>query len=355
MRKLSANLLALSLHLSQASCSPASRRISPAASIQLPAQRGTGRPCCAGCTCDCRCGKTPTGTPGASRSQSKSSETRRGKREDSRGGSRPRESSTKSTASRPSQDSGRQDTTPTRDQRSGSKRPDEGRAASIRDQSVPRAAQAQAHDNLPLRGRRTATDPQGSSSEARVQPGRSKSRGRDAAATGHHGQPQATTATMPPPPPMPQAGGPLVPVPGQQQQYQSQRPPRRQAAPGMQPRRDPQYAPESSGTQQHGAATSTQTHPHMARPQVPGQTAGTVHQPTHDPFHGPGPSYQTQAGPSSFSTPAGAAVPPDGRDPSRPQRQPDETPIRKKKKDKKNTPIKDIFSFGKKKDKGDKK
>ncbi|KAK7702281.1 hypothetical protein SLS64_009859 [Diaporthe eres] len=43
MRKLSANLLALSLHLSQASCSPSSRRVSPAASIQLPAQRRLSR------------------------------------------------------------------------------------------------------------------------------------------------------------------------------------------------------------------------------------------------------------------------------------------------------------------------
>ncbi|KAK7708174.1 hypothetical protein SLS63_013588 [Diaporthe eres] len=87
---------------------------------------------------------------------------------------------------------------------------------------------------------------------------------------------------------------------------------------------------------------------------VPGQMADTIQHPQHDPFHGAGPSYQAQAGPSSFSTPAGAAVPPDGRDPSQPQRQPDETPV-KKKKDKKNTPIKGIFSFGKKKDKGDKK
>lgn len=354
MRTLSTNLLALSLHLSHASCSPSSRRVSPAASIQLPAQRRTGRPCCASCTCDCRCGKAPTGTPGASRSQSESSEPRSGRREGSRGGSRPREPSTKSTASRPSQDSGRQDTTPTRDQRAGSKRPDEGHAASIRDQSVPRAAQAQAHDNLPLRGRRAAADPQGSSSEARAQAGRSKSRGRDAAATGHQGQPPATAATLPRPPPLPQAAGAPRPVPGQQQQYQSQRTTRGQAAQGIQPRHDPQYAPASSGTQQQGATTSTQTHPHMARPQVPGQTADTIQHPQHDPFHGSGPSYQTQAGPSSFSTPSGAAVPPDIRDPSQPQRQPDETPV-KKKKDKKSTPIKGIFSFGKKKDKSDKK
>lgn len=354
MRKLSANLLALSLHLSQASCSPSSRRISPAASIQLPARGAPGRPCCASCTCDCRCGKTPTGTPGASRSQSESSEPRSGRREGSRGGSRPREPSTKSKASRPSQDSERQDTTPTRDQRSGSKRPDERRAASIRDQSVHRAVQAQAHDNMPLRGRRAAVDPQSSSSETRAQASRSKSRGRDAAAMGHHGQLPATAATLPRPPPLPQAAGASVPVPGQQQQYQSQRPTRGQAAQGMQPRRGPQDAPVSSGTQQQGAATSTQTHPHMARPQVPGQMADTIQHPQHDPFHGPGPSYQTQAGPSSFTTPSGTAVPPDVRDPSQPQRQPDETPV-KKKKEKKNTPIKGIFSFGKKKDKGDKK
>ncbi|KAG6355405.1 hypothetical protein INS49_003367 [Diaporthe citri] len=62
-----------------------------------------------------------------------------------------------------------------------------------------------------------------------------------------------------------------------------------------------------------------------------------------------------RAGPSSFSTPSGAAVPPDVRVPSQPQQEPDETPVKKKKKDKKNTPIKDIFSLGKKKDKGDKK
>lgn len=354
MRKLSANLLALSLHLSQASCSPASRRISPEGSIQLPAPRGTGRPCCAGCTCDCRCGKTPTGTPGASRSQSESSERRRGGREDSRGGSRPREPSSKRPASRPSQDSGSQDTTPTRDQRSSSKKPDEGRAASIRDQSVPRPAQAQAHDNLALRGRQAAVDPQGSSSEARTQPGRSKSRGRDAAATGHHGQPPATAATLPRPPPLPQTSGASVPVPGQQQQHQSQRLTRGQAAQAMQQRRDPQYAPQGSGTQQQGAAASTQTHPHVARPQVPGQIAGTVQHPSHDPFQGPGPSYQAQAGPSSFSTPSGPPVPPDPRDPSQPQRQPDETPV-KKKKDKKNTGMKGIFSLKKKKDKDDKK
>lgn len=353
MRKLSANLLALSLHLSQASCSPSSRRISPAASIQLPTPSGPGKPCCAGCTCDCRCNKASTDT---SRSQSKSSEPRRGKQEGSRGRPTPREASSKRTASRPSQGSGGREATPTRDQRSGSGRPAEGRAASVRDQSVPRAVQAQAHDNLPLRGRQAAVDQQAGTSDIQARTARSKSRGRDAVAAGHHSQAPATDTTLPPHPPLPQAPGVPGPVPAQQQQHQSQRPPRGQAGQGVQPRRDQQYAPASSSTQQQGAATSTQTqpHPHGSRPQVPGQQPGTLQQPPHDPFQGPGPSYQTQAGPSSFSTPSGAGGPPHVRVPSQPQRQPDETPV-KKKKEKKTTPFKNILPFGKKKDKGDKK
>lgn len=348
IEKLSTNLLALSLHLSQASCSPSSRRVSPAGSIQLPAPRDPGRPCCAGCTCDCRCGKAP-------RRPSETSDTQRGRREDSRGGSRPREPSTKRTASRPSQDSGRREATPTRDQRPGAMRIDEARAASIRDQRLPGAiqAQAQAHDNLPIRGRRTAVDPRGGSSEAMVRSGRSKSRGRDTAALGHHGEPPSTTATLPRPPPLPQGAGTSVQVPGQQQQHQGQRPPHGQAGPGTQQHRDPRYAPPpSSGTQHQGAATSTQTHPPMPRPQIPGQMAGTLQQPPHDPFHGPGPSYQAQAGPSSLSTPSRPPVP-GPRVPSQPQRDPEETPV--KKKDKKNTPLKSLNPFKKKKDKEDKK
>lgn len=352
MRKLSANLLALSLHLSQASCSPSSRRISPAASIQIPTPSGPGKPCCAGCTCDCRCNKAPTDTRDSSRSQSKSSEPRRGREEGSRGGSRA--PSTKRAASRPSQDSGRREATPTRDQRTGSRRPEEGRAPSTRDQSVPRAVLAQTHDNLPLRGRTTAIDQQAGTSDVQDRAARSKSRGRDAAAGGHYRQEPEDTMPLPRPPPLPQAAGVSGPVPGQQQQHQSQRPPRGQAGQAMQPRRDQQYAPVSSNTRQQGAAASTQAHLHGQQPQARGRAPGALQQPPHDPFQGPGPSYQTQAGPSSFSTPSGAAVPPDVGGPSQPQRQQDETPV-KKKKDKKGTPLKGMFPFGKKKDKGDKK
>ena len=353
--KLSTNLLALSLHLSQASCSPSSRRVSPAGSIQLPAPRDPDRPCCAGCTCDCRCGKTPTYVHGSPRLRSQTSDTQRGRREGSRGGSRPREPSTKRAPSRPSQDSGRRDATPTKDQRPGATRTDETRAASTRDQRFPGAAQAQAqaHNNLPMRGRPTIIDPQASSSQAQAQSGRSKLRDRDAAAAGHHDQPSATSTTLPRPPPLPQATGASVPVPGQQQQHQGQRPPHGQAVPATQQHRDPRYGPISSGTQHHGAATSTQTQTHMPRSQVPKQTAGALQKTPHDPFHGPGPSYQTQAGPSSLSTPSGAPVPADVRVASQPQRIPDDTPV--KKKYLKNTPLKSFNPFKKKEEKEEKK
>lgn len=325
MEKLSTNLLALSLHLSQASCSPSSRRNSLTIPTRYPTPSDPGKPCCAGCTCDCRCNKDPTNTRAAPRSQSKSSEPRRGRQEGSRGGSQPREASSKRTASRPSQGSGEREVTPTRDQRSGSGRPLEGHAASIKDQPLPRTVQAQAHAKLSLRGRSTANDQQASTSNIQARAGRSKSRGRDAASPGPPAQAPPTAATLP------QASGASVLIPGQQQQHASQGPPRGQAFQGVQPRGDPQDAPVSSRTRQQLAATSSQTHLHVQRPQVPGQPPGALQQPPHDPFQGPGPSYQTQVGPSSYSTPSGAAGPPDVRVPSRPQRQPDETPVKKKK------------------------
>lgn len=317
MRKLSANLLALSLHLSQASCSPSSRRISPAGSIQLPTPRGAGKPCCAGCTCNCRCKKT-TSSRDPSKSESDTSESQRGRREDSRDGSRPRDPSTKRTPSRPSQDSLGRDSTPTRDPRAGAKRPG---AASARDQSVHRHAQGQAHENLPLRGRPTATDQQASSSDAPVRTGRSKSRGRDAAVPGHHEQVPAPAGNLQRPPPLPEASGAPGQAAGQRQQQQPQRPPHAQEGRGTQQQRDPRRAPTIPGPQQS----------------------------QEDPFGGAGPSRQPQAGQSSVSTPPGPAVTPGRRGPSQPQRDPGETPV------KKNRKLKNVFGFGKKKDEDDKK
>lgn len=317
MRRLSANLLAMSLHLSEASCSPSSRRISPAGSIQLPTPRGSGKPCCAGCTCDCRCRKT-TGSRDPSKSESDTSEGQRGRREGIQSGSRPRDTSTKRTPSRPSQDSGRRDYTPTRDPRAGAKTPGEGRAASARDQSVPRPAQGQAHEELPLRGRPAPTDQQAGSSDVPARAGRSKSRGRDAAEPGHHGQVPAAAGNLPRPPTLTPAPGAPGQAPGQRQQQQAQRPLHGQEGQGAQQHRDPRRAPTIPGPQQ----------------------------PQNDPFGGAGPSRQPQAGQSSASTPPGAAVPPGRRGPSQPQRDPGETPGKRKK-------IKNVLRFGKKKDEDD--
>lgn len=319
MRKLSANLLALSLHLSEASCSPSSRRISPAGSIQLPTPRGPGKPCCAGCTCNCRCKKTTTGSRDPSKSGSDTSDGQRGRREGSRGGSRPRDPSTKRTPSRPSHDSGERDSTPTRDPRAGVKRPGEGRAASARDQSVPRPSHGQAHDDLPLRGRPTATDQQAGSSDVPARTGRSKSRGRDAAAAGHHGQVPAPAGSLPRPPPLPETSGAPGQAPRQREQQQTQQPPHAQEGQGAQQHRDPRRVPTIPGPQQ----------------------------PQNDPFGGAGPSRQPQTGQSSVSAPPGAAVPPGRRDSSRPQRDPGETPGKRKK-------IKNVLGFRKKKDEDDK-
>lgn len=341
MKTLSLNLLALSLHLTQASCSPLSRRNSPPGSIQLPMPRG--EPCCQGCTCNCCCKGRGTSKP-----PSETSETSRGRRQGSREGSTPREPSTKSTASRPHHDSGGREVTPTRDPRHGTRRPDEMRAAPASDQQAAGPVQAQGHGNLPLRGRRAASDQQGSASEAQRQAPRSKSRPRDTAATGHQGQAPPAPGALPRPPPMPPAPGGSVAPSAQQRQPQQGQPVQR-----TQPHRDARRAPPSPDTQHQGAGSSTHSQPQIPRPQVPQQPGVTPQRPPHDPVDA-GPSYPTQAGPSSFVTPSGAPGPSIGG-PSQPQRTPADTPVKKdnKKKNPITSPIKDLFpGFGKKDKKG---
>lgn len=343
MKTLSANLLALSLHLSQASCSPSSRRPSPPASIQLPTQRGG--PCCPDCTCRCRCKPLP-GSRGASKPQSETSDTGGGgRRQGSREGSSSRDPSTKSTASHSSHESGVRQGTPTRDPRppAVTRRPDEIRAALARDQQGPGPVQAQGHHTLPLRERRTASDLQGGRSVSQSQASQSSSRARDAAAAGRQGQAQAPAGlSRPPPLPQPPRGSTIVP--GEQRQpQQGQRDPSEQPGKVTQQPRDPRRVLTGSATQHQDDPRHTQPQAQRRQPQVPGQTVGKVQQPQHVSSAGAGPSYQTPARPSPSRPPVL-----DLGGPSRPQQNPEETPTKDDKKSRNPLSPKNWLSIGRK-------
>jgi hypothetical protein len=359
MESLSKNLLALALHLSQASCSPSSQRPSPPGSIQLPPPRG--EPCCAGCTCKCRCRPPPGSQVPSDKAPSETSELGSGSRQESRERSSQRAHSTKSTASHSSsQGSEGQQATPSR-----APRPPAGtrgaasveiRAGLARGEQERGRGQAREHDTLlPLRERPAASDPQSRRSEASSeQSSLLRSRPRDPAAAGPQGQ-----APAPAGPSQHTRGPGPGPAPGQPRQplTQGQRDPAGQPRRGTQPQppptRDPRHGPTGSAIQKHGGTAhpqhQPQPQPQVQRQQAPSQPAVNPQRPHHDPHSGPGPSHP----PSSYITPS---RPPqiDTGGPSESHCHPAETPIRK---DRKKSPA--VLSpkgwFGKSKEKKDKK